>query len=93
MSWPLGKVSDIAEVISGFAFKSEWFGTGNVKVIRIGDLKNGRIDLSEAMVFDEKVHKVREQFRIKSGDILMALPRATVGKIAVADIETEGAYL
>lgn len=93
MSWPLGKVTDIAEIISGFAFKSEWFGAGDAKVIRIGDLKNGRIDLSEAMVFDEKVHKVREQYRVKNGDILMALSGATVGKIAVADLEAEGAYL
>ncbi|ELU2494376.1 restriction endonuclease subunit S [Salmonella enterica] len=93
MNWPMGKVSDIAEIISGFAFKSEWFGAGDAKVIRIGDLKNGRIDLSEAMVFDEKVHKVREQYRVKSGDILMALSGATVGKIAVADLEAEGAYL
>nr|WP_230851744.1 restriction endonuclease subunit S [Citrobacter sp. JL978] len=89
----MGKVTDIAEIISGFAFKSEWFGAGDAKVIRIGDLKNGRIDLSEAMVFDEKVHKVREQYRVKSGDILMALSGATVGKIAVADLEAEGAYL
>lgn len=93
MSWPLGKVSDIAAVISGFAFKSEWFGTGDAKVIRIGDLKNGKIDLSDAMIFDHKTNKVREQFKIKSGDILMALSGATVGKIAVADAEAEGAYL
>lgn len=57
MSWPLGKVSDIAAVISGFAFKSEWFGTGDAKVIRIGDLKNGKIDLSDAMIFDHKTNK------------------------------------
>ncbi len=93
MSWPMGKVTDIAEIISGFAFKSEWFGAGDAKVIRIGDLKNGRIDLSEAMAFDEKIHKVRAQYRVKSGDILMALSGATVGKIAVADLEAEGAYL
>ncbi|HIH2383800.1 MULTISPECIES: restriction endonuclease subunit S [Klebsiella] len=93
MSWPMGKVTDIAEIISGFAFKSEWFGAGDARVIRIGDLKNGRIDLSEAMAFDEKIHKVRAQYRVKSGDILMALSGATVGKIAVADLEAEGAYL
>lgn len=93
MSWPMGVVSDIAEVISGFAFKSEWFGTGDAKVIRIGDLKNGRIDLAGAEKFDDDVNKIREQFRIKRGDILMALSGATVGKIAVADADAEGAYL
>lgn len=89
----MGVVSDIAEVISGFAFKSEWFGAGDAKVIRIGDLKNGSIDLAGAEIFDDGVNKIREQFRIKRGDILMALSGATVGKIAVADAEAEGAYL
>jgi len=89
----MGVVSDIAEVISGFAFKSEWFGAGEAKVIRIGDLKNGRVDLGGAETFDEDANQVREQFRIKNGDILMALSGATVGKIAVADAEAEGAYL
>lgn len=93
MSWPLGRVSDIAEVISGYAFKSEWFGAGEAKVIRIGDLKNGRIDLKGAETFDENANQVREQFRIRRGDILMALSGATVGKIAIADSNAEGAYL
>lgn len=93
MSWPLGKVLDIGEVISGFAFKSEWFGVGNAKVIRIGDLQDGRVDLVGAETFDESDHQVREQFKIRNGDILMALSGATVGKIAVADTAIEGSYL
>nr|UKE84374.1 hypothetical protein KXZ65_03230 [Pectobacterium sp. PL152] len=84
------KSFEIAEVISGFAFKSEWFGTGDAKVIRIGDLKNDRIDLNGAVTFDKNVNKVREQFIIRNADILMALSGATVGKIAVADSESEG---
>ncbi len=93
MSWPIGKVSNIADVISGFAFKSEWFGSGSSKVIRIGDLQDGRVDLEGAKTFDEAVHHIRDQFKIKNGDILMALSGATVGKIAVADALTEGAFL
>jgi type I restriction enzyme S subunit len=93
VSWPIGKVSNIADVISGFAFKSEWFGSGSSKVIRIGDLQDGRVDLEGAKTFDEAVHHIRDQFKIKNGDILMALSGATVGKIAVADALTEGAFL
>lgn len=93
MSWPIGKVFNIADVISGFAFKSEWFGSGSSKVIRIGDLQDGRVDLEGAKTFDEAVHHIRDQFKIKNGDILMALSGATVGKIAVADALTEGAFL
>ena len=93
MSWPIGNVSDLADVISGYAFKSTWFGEGSSKVIRIGDLKNGQIDRKNAATFDEKNNPIKQQFKIKSGDILMAMSGATVGKIAVATEESEGAYL
>jgi type I restriction enzyme S subunit len=93
LSWPLGKVSDIGEVISGFAFKSDWFGSGSAKVIRIGDLQNGRVQIESAQTFDDETHQVREQFKIQCGDILMALSGATVGKIAIAGSSINGAYL
>jgi len=93
VSWPVSTVSELAEVISGYAFKSTWFGEGTSKVIRIGDLKNGRIDVENAACFDEKVNPVKEQFKIREGDILMALSGATVGKIAVATVDTVGCYL
>jgi len=93
LSWQLGKVSDIGDVISGFAFKSEWFGSGSAKVIRIGDLQNGRVQLEDAQTINEDVHQIREQFKIECGDILMALSGATVGKIAIADSTVKGAYL
>lgn len=93
MSWPLGSLKDIAEVISGYAFKSTWFDEGVDKVIRIGDLQEGKVNLQKSKTFDSSVHTVREQFRVRSGDILMALSGATVGKIAVADGKCAGAYL
>ena len=93
MTWPMGKVADIADVISGFAFKSSWFGSGEDRVIRIGDLKNSRIDIGGSVTVDAKVNAVRDIFKIRKGDILMALSGATVGKIAIADDEAEGCYL
>ncbi|WP_417315923.1 restriction endonuclease subunit S [Cycloclasticus pugetii] len=93
MKWPMGTVADIAEVISGYAFKSDWFGDGEDKIIRIGDLKNGRVDVTNAAIFNSQTYPIKDQFRIKSGDILMALSGATVGKIAIADSSVEGCYL
>ena len=43
MRFDLKLIGDYVEVISGYAFKSEWFGIGHDKVIRIGDLKNEKI--------------------------------------------------
>lgn len=93
MSWPLGTVSEIAEIISGYAFKSEWFGDGSNKVIRIGDLQDGRIQLDSALCVDAKINNVSSQFKIQPKDILMALSGATVGKIAIAQECDAGAYI
>ena len=93
MTWPVGKLNEIADVISGYAFKSNWFGEGTAKVIRIGDLQNGNIDLEHAVTIDDELNKIKPQFKIQKGDILMALSGATVGKIAVADESAAGCYL
>lgn len=93
MLYPIGTISDIATVISGYAFKSSWFGFGNDKVIRIGDLQNGIVDLSDAKCIDSSEHSISEKYRVKKGDVLMALSGATVGKIAVVDSLSSGAFL
>ena len=89
----LKQISTIAEVISGYAFKGEWFGTGNDKVIRISDLVEKKISLERAVTFDGDKHKVPDKYKVKNGDILMALSGATTGKIGVASKDIEGAYV
>ena len=95
MSWDYGKVADIAIIISGFAFKSEWFeeNGADLKVIRIGDLQNNEIVLNDALSINRSKHKISDQYEIKCNDILMALSGATVGKIAVAKQKDEGSYI
>lgn len=89
----IGTLSSIAEVISGFAFKSSWFGCGMEKVVRISDFDNGIVTLENAVTFDAKKHPVSSKYQICSGDILVALSGATVGKIGIASTAAAGAYL
>lgn len=86
-------LSDFATVISGYAFKSEWFGTGNDRVIRIGDLQEGSIQTEAALTVDASQYKISDNFKIQNKDILMALSGATVGKIAVASDADVGSYI
>lgn len=86
-------LGDFASVISGYAFKSEWFGSGNDKVIRIGDLQDGSIQIESALTVDANQYKISNNFKIQNKDILMALSGATVGKIAVASKTDVGAYI
>lgn len=89
----LQELQSVAEVISGYAFKSELIKSGHDRIIRIGDLQNGRVEIDSAITFDSADYGVSEQFRILENDILMALSGATVGKIAVAHNLKERCYL
>lgn len=93
MSIEFKSIEDFAIVISGYAFKSEWFGIGNDKVIRIGDLQDNLINTDSALTVDAKLHKVSDNFKIRNNDILIALSGATVGKIAIASTKDIDAYI
>ena len=86
-------LENFACIISGYAFKSEWFGFGQNKVIRIGDLQDGKIQIEEALTFDSAAHLIADTYKIQNKDILIALSGATVGKIAVASEKDVGAYI
>lgn len=83
---PLGEVAD---VISGFAFKSTDFGDKGIPVIKIKNIRLGHVDLNEASYVDEKHLSIPDRFHVKSGDVLISLtgshitqPNSVVGRIA-----------
>ena len=88
-----GTLGDIAEIISGYAFKSAWFGRGSNRVVRISDIQNNQIIHDNIVTFDSKAHPVSDKFKIREGDILMALSGATTGKLGIATNKDRGAYL
>jgi type I restriction enzyme S subunit len=87
------KLSDIAEIISGYAFESKWFNQGGKKIIRISDLVDEKLNLDKAVTFDHLKNYVSEQYSVKNQDVLIALSGATTGKIGVATLKDEGAYV
>ena len=83
---PLG---DVANVISGYAFKSSEFGEQGTPVIKIKNIRVGFIDLSDADRVDEKYLSIPDRFHVHSGDILISLtgshitqPNSVVGRVA-----------
>jgi type I restriction enzyme S subunit len=83
---PLG---EIADVISGFAFKSSDFGEKGIPVIKIKNIRLGYVDLNEASYVDEKHLNIPDRFHVNSGDVLISLtgshitqPNSVVGRVA-----------
>ena len=75
----------------GYAFKSEMiFGNDGVPVIQMNNLKNGRLDLSQANRIDPRT--CLREFALKSGDIVMGMT-GSLGNRATVRIEDLPAQL
>lgn len=81
------RLNDVAEILSGFAFKSSNFSdSAGIPVIRISNINNdaqveNNIKGQKYYPFDIEEKLVR--FLVKKGDILIALSGATTGKIGI----------
>ncbi len=87
--WVRKPLGDIADVISGYAFKSNEFGDQGIPVIKIKNIRVGTVDISDADRVDEKYLDIPERYHVRGGDILISLtgshisqPNSVVGRVA-----------
>ena len=87
--WKIKKVGDYCSVRSGYAFKSKWWTESGVKVIKIKNIFNNTINFNDISYVDlDKVEKAKE-FLVTTGDLVIAMTGATLGKIAIIPYITE----
>jgi type I restriction enzyme, S subunit len=86
MRRPLGEVAD---VVSGYAFKSSDFGQLGVPVVKIKNVRVGYIDIADADCVDESFLRIPERYHVSAGDVLISLtgshisqPNSVVGRVA-----------
>ncbi len=87
--WPMAPLSEAADFIGGYAFKSTDMTTTPLDssyraVVKIGNVgRDGRLDMADAQfhAHTDDLHR----FALRVGDIVMAMTGATVGKVAVVD--------
>lgn len=89
----LVKLGEVAEILNGFAFKSDAFVNQGTKVIKIGDINDNKVYKDNCVCIDETTYPLPNLCRVKKDDILMALSGATTGKIGIIDKELEGALV
>ena len=88
-SYKNGCIGNYCSIKSGFAFKSSWWTNKGVKVIKIGSINQDSLNLLEcSYVDDDKIDKAKE-FKVKAGDLLIAMTGATIGKFAMVPHCTE----
>ena len=92
MSSEFCRLSDLANIQGGYAFKSADFGKHGVAVIKIANIQPPVVSLVGVdRIATEKLAGL-ERFKLQHGDILMAMTGATVGKVGRFK-EIESAYL
>lgn len=82
-NWQVKSLSEVANVKSGFAFKSEDYLDEGIRLVRIGNLNGRRLEFGNETVFvDKKFLSICNDFSLKEGDVLIAMSGATIGKLA-----------
>jgi type I restriction enzyme, S subunit len=88
-TWPREPLGTVADVVSGYAFKSSEFGERGIPVIKIKNVRVGHVDLSDVEHVDEKYLCIPERYHVRGGDVLISLtgshisqPNSVVGHVA-----------
>jgi type I restriction enzyme S subunit len=73
--WKKGKLSDIANIDSGYAFKSTDFTDSEkgIPIIRMSDFKAGGIDISSAAKVVPETTIGLDKFKLKTGDFVFGM--------------------
>ena len=83
--WDLVELNEVCDVKGGYAIKSKDFVSQGCPVIKIKNInQNGTINTSDlSYVSAETAEKIKLDFVLEDGDILMAMTGATVGKFGI----------
>ncbi|KPX41440.1 restriction endonuclease subunit S [Pseudomonas ficuserectae] len=74
-AYPEVPLDSLADFQNGFAFKSDWFSkTGDIQVAKIGNVRNGKVDLDNSPAFvSYEVGSEYQRFMTSEGDILLSM--------------------
>lgn len=92
--WASGTIAGISFVKGGYAFKSKDFTDTGFPVIKIKNINSDRtVNTSDVQFIPNEIAKKAESFWLKTGDLMMAMTGATVGKFGLLVAENKKAYL
>ncbi|MBO5446141.1 restriction endonuclease subunit S [bacterium] len=82
-NWKECKLSDVCELVAGFAFKSKDFGGYNNKVIKIANITPPYVQMDNLSGVDISQYDKSKlnKFKVTVGDYVLAMTGATIGKL------------
>ena len=77
-SWCSTTVGTIFQLQNGYAFKSGWFKSSGIKLVRNVNVSHGFIDWKEAVSLPEDLAQEFERFMLAEGDVVISLDRPLI---------------
>ncbi|MEK6891883.1 MAG: restriction endonuclease subunit S [Nanoarchaeota archaeon] len=83
--WEIGRLGDFGNIQPGFAFKSQDFIEDGYKIIKIRNIQSPIVDVVNVddYVNDEIFNNIDKKFYLESGDVLIAMTGAELGKVGI----------
>jgi type I restriction enzyme S subunit len=76
--WRYGKLKEVASLQGGYAFKSAWFKSAGIRLLRNANIYQDYISWSNVVYLSEQRKDEFRDFALKEGDIVLSLDRPVV---------------
>ena len=80
-NWCWAKVGALAEILNGYAFKSEKYVENGIRIIRIANVQDGYIEDEKPVFYPFSFEREIEKFILRENDLLISLT-GNVGRVA-----------
>lgn len=98
--WKEIKLKECISTLKGFAFKSSWYQTEGVPVVRVSNFTDNSISLEEIEYVSEEIAKKHSRYKLIEKDIVIQTvgswqhnPASIVGKVINVPSELKGSLL
>lgn len=86
----IGKLSDFVSFLNGYAFKSEWFSSSGIRLLRNANLSIGHCNWQDTVFLPESHGIEFDRFRLDSGDLVISLDRPIIaGGLKIARLQDQ----
>lgn len=82
--WKTIKLCEVANVLSGYAFKSKEFCENGVPVIKIKNIVSPHVSLDDVQYISKELANEKSRYKLKYNDILISLTGSKVNQFASA---------
>lgn len=76
--WSFARISELVEMLNGYAFKSECFKPTGTRLLRNLNISHGYVDWSQPACIDANAANEFSQFDLKVGDVVLSLDRPII---------------